>query len=202
MSQRGDSVATNFYFDRHFEKNAAKILPGEYYVSASDMLIVTVLGSCVAACIRDRQSGIGGMNHFMLPDGANEQGNSYGSPARYGVFAMELLINQLLKMGAKRSHLEAKVFGGGKVLPGIDQARIGERNAAFVTEFLATEGIPVIARDLLDIHPRKVFFMPRSGKVMVKKLREMHDGTLVEREAGYAKQLRDTKVGGDVELFG
>src|SRR5919107_5888469 len=108
--------ATNVYYDRTFDCDAAKILPGEYYYTCKDMLIVTVLGSCVAACIRDRVSGIGGMNHFMLPDGGDSDNPLISASARYGTFAMEVLINELLKNGARRENLEAKVFGGGNVL--------------------------------------------------------------------------------------
>ena len=114
-----DQVATNFYFDKNFNSQAVKLLPGEYYVTDKDMLLVTVLGSCVAACIRDCQSGIGGMNHFMLPEGGGDAGSPLNASARYGTYAMGILINQLLKLGARRSNLEAKVFGGGNVLDGL-----------------------------------------------------------------------------------
>src|SRR5574340_1569007 len=120
MTEHGfeELLAPNLYFDRLHNSEAAKILPGEYYATARDMLLVTVLGSCVCACIRDRVSGIGGMNHFMLPDSGQDQGNPLSASARYGTYAMEILLNQLLKMGAKHANLEAKVFGGGNVLRG------------------------------------------------------------------------------------
>jgi chemotaxis protein CheD len=166
------------------------------------MVLVTVLGSCVAACIRDRVSGIGGMNHFMLPDSAGQdQANPLSSSARYGTYAMEMLINELAKLGARRPNLEAKVFGGGNVLRGFTIANVGERNSAFVLDFLRMERIPVVAQDLLDIYPRKVYFFPSSGKVMVKKLRNVHNNTIVDRESEYRVRLRQTEVGGDVELF-
>jgi chemotaxis protein CheD len=130
--------ATNVYYDRTFDCDAAKILPGEYYYTPKDMLIVTVLGSCVSACIRDRVKGLGGMNHFMLPDGG-DPGNPVSASMRYGTYAMEVLINDLLKAGARREHLEAKVFGGGAVLRGFSAMNVGERNAAFVMQFLKTE---------------------------------------------------------------
>jgi hypothetical protein len=108
-----EQFATNVYYDRTFDCQAAKILPGEYYHTNKDMLIVTVLGSCVSACIRDRTTGLGGMNHFMLPDGGGDASSPVSASARYGTYAMEILINDLLKAGAKRENLEAKVFGGG-----------------------------------------------------------------------------------------
>lgn len=203
MAEKGfeEILAPNHYFDRNFDMQAAKILPGEYYSTGRDMLLVTVLGSCVAACVRDRVSGIGGMNHFMLPDSGQDQGNPLGASARYGTYAMEILLNQLLKLGAKRGNLEAKVFGGGNVLRGFVVANVGERNSRFVLEFLETENIPVVAQDLLDIYPRKVYFFPKTGKVLVKKLRRVHNDTIVEREREYSTRLQYSRVEGDVELF-
>jgi chemotaxis protein CheD len=191
--------ATNVYHDRTFACEAAKILPGEYYYTKQDMVIVTVLGSCVAACIRDRVTGLGGMNHFMLPDGGDS--GPVSASMRYGTYAMEVLINDLLKAGARRESLEAKVFGGGAVLRGFTAMNVGERNAAFVTSFLKTEKIPVLAEDLNDIYPRKVYFFPRTGKVLVKKLMQTHNDTLAKRELDYASRLKVTPVSGDVDLF-
>jgi chemotaxis protein CheD len=194
--------ATNVYYDRTFDLDAAKILPGEYYFTNKDMLIVTVLGSCVSACIRDRVTGLGGMNHFMLPDGGGSDSNSPVSASmRYGTFAMEVLINDLLKAGARRENLEAKVFGGGAVLRGFSAMNVGERNAAFVLSFLKTEKMRVVAEDLNDIWPRKVYFFPRTGKVLVKKLTQTHNDTLVQREQAYASRLKVTPVSGEVDLF-
>lgn len=196
-----EQVASNFYFDQALNSQAVKLLPGEYYVTDKDMLLVTVLGSCVAACIRDSQSGIGGMNHFMLPENGLDTNSPVNSSARYGIYAMEILINQLLKLGARRSNLEAKVFGGGNVLDGLTVANVGQRNADFVLEFLATEQIRVVAQDLVDVYPRKVYFFPRNSRVLVKKLRKVHSNTVSEREQEYRKRLRQSNVGGDVELF-
>lgn len=180
------------------------MLPGEYYLTEKDMLIVTVLGSCVAACIRDSGNGIGGMNHFMLPDGGTDENNPTSTSARYGSYAMEVLINQIVKRGGRRAHLEAKVFGGGNVLKGMTVANVGERNAEFVLRFLATERIHVAAQDLVDIYPRKVYYFPHTGKVMVKKLRDIHNNTIFEREKDYGSRLQKKSVvgGGEVELFG
>ena len=196
-----DGQAANLYFDRTHDLPAAKILPGEFYVTDKNMVLVTVLGSCVAACIRDPLFGIGGMNHFMLPDSAVEAGGPNSASARYGTYAMEILINQLLKSGARRNALEAKVFGGGNVLRGMTQSNVGQRNADFVLKFLRIEGIPVIADDLVDVYPRKVYYFPHTGRVLMKKLREMHNGTILDRERDYGVRLRKTEVAGDIELF-
>jgi len=195
-------IAPNTYFDRTLDIDAAKILPGEYYATGREMVLVTVLGSCVAACIRDRVTGIGGMNHFMLPDSGSDQGNPLSASARYGTYAMEMLLNQLMKLGAKRANLEAKVFGGGNVLRGFKVANVGERNSRFALDYLNTEKISVVAQDLLDIYPRKVYFFPQTGRVLVKKLRSVHNDTIVERESEYSARLRSAAVEGDVELFG
>jgi chemotaxis protein CheD len=196
-----EQLATNLYFDRAFECDAAKILPGEYYFTGKPMVIVTVLGSCVAACIRDRVSGIGGMNHFMLPDGGGDAGSPMSASMRYGAYAMEVLINQILKAGAKRENLEAKVFGGGNVLRGFTAMNVGERNARFVRDFLHAENIKIVAEDLNDVHPRKVYFFPATGKVLVKKLKQLNNYTLVKREQDYASRLKTSDVSGDIDLF-
>jgi chemotaxis protein CheD len=203
MTEHGyeEILAPNLYYDRQHDTEAAKILPGEYYATARDMLLVTVLGSCVCACVRDKTSGIGGMNHFMLPDAGQEQNNPLGASARYGAYAMEVLLNQLFKMGAKRENLEAKVFGGGAVLRGFTVANIGQQNAQFVLNFLDMEKIPVVAQDLLDIYPRKVYFFPHTGLVRVKKLRRVHNDTIISRESEYVTRLHFARLEGDVELF-
>lgn len=202
MSQLSEEhFATNVYYDRTFDCDAAKILPGEFYFTGKDMLIVTVLGSCVSACIRDRVSGVGGMNHFMLPDGGENSDNPVSASMRYGTYAMEVLINELQKAGARRENMEAKVFGGGNVLRGFTTINVGERNAKFVLDYLKTERMRVIAEDLNDIYPRKVYFFPKTGKVLVKKLKVEHNDTLKRRELDYASRLKASSVGGDVDLF-
>ena len=194
-------LAPTHYFDRQFNCDAVKILPGEYFVTQRELVIVTVLGSCVSVCLRDHVSGIGGMNHFMLP-GNNDGGISpISASARYGVYAMELLINHLLKLGARRNCFEAKVFGGGSVLRGMTANNIGDRNVEFVRDYLHTEHIPVVAEDLLDIYPRKVYYFPATGRVMVKKLRNLHNTTLLDREMEYSLRIKRTPVVGEIDLF-
>lgn len=196
-------IAPNRYFDRQFERDAVKILPGEYYATTANTMIVTVLGSCVSACLRDRKSGIAGMNHFLLPFDQVANASLVSDSARYGVYAMEILINHLLNLGASKNQLEAKVFGGGNVLKGMTTLNIGQRNADFVLEFLKLENIPVVAKDLLDNYPRKVYFFPDTGKVLVRKIKSINNKTIVEREHAYQYKLRTTQThdSGDVELF-
>jgi len=194
-----EHLAGNRYFDRTFDSEAVKVLPGEYFVTTTDMVLVTVLGSCVSACIRDRAKGMGGMNHFMLADATEK--STLSPSARYGTYAMEILINHLLKLGARRENLEAKVFGGGRVMASLSQSTVGERNSSFVLDFLKTEGSKVAAHDLLDVYPRKVYFFPNTGRVLIKKLVRMHNETVARREAEYAARLTEAPVSGDIELF-
>lgn len=202
MSMVEEEISTTLYYDRTFDCNAAKISPGEYYFTKENMMIVTVLGSCVSACIRDNVSGIGGMNHFMLPDGGSADRDSPVSESmRYGTYAMEVLINQLLKNGARRENLEAKIFGGGNVLRSFTTTNVGDRNAAFVKQFLKEERIRITGEDLLDVYPRKVYYFPKTGKVLVKKLKQLNNYTLVKREQAYASKLKTNDVGGDIDLF-
>ncbi len=194
---RKPGEASFFYADHHFQYDAVKVLPGEYFVSNEEIVIMTVLGSCIAACIWDGRARLGGMNHFMLPDGEGGDGSG-----RYGSFAMELLINEMLKMGARRETMQAKVFGGGQVMAGFTTMNVGERNTKFVLDYLATERIPVISQDVLDIHPRKVCFFPTSGKALVKRLAHSHPETLVaEERRGDAAVVAKSNAGGTVDLF-
>ncbi len=204
MSAGGQNLESipKIYYDPSFKTEAVKILPGEYYVTTRNTLMVTVLGSCVSACIRDRRLNIAGMNHFMLPDVAKESNDINSNAARYGTYAMEVLINQLLKLGARRSDLEVKVFGGARVMQGISMVDIGERNSQFVMNYLKIEKLPVIAEDLRDIYPRKIYFFPDTGKVLVKKLKSMHNDTIVSREREYSNRIcLESNRSGEVELF-
>lgn len=188
------------YWDRTFACHAAKILPGEYYVTAEGEMITTVLGSCVSACIRDRVFGVGGMNHFMLPEsGKHGAGDCANSQARYGSYAMEQLINQIIKHGGMRKNLEVKLFGGGQVLANMTD--VGARNIAFVRQYVREENIPVTSEDLGDIYPRRVVFFPASGKVMVKRLLRVQNETIGEREKQYCEKLSHQEPSCDVELF-
>lgn len=195
---RKPGEASFFYFDHHFQYNAVKVLPGEYFVTGENIVICTVLGSCIAACLWDRTLNIGGMNHFMLPEG-----DSSDVSGRYGSFAMEVLINEMIKLGARRESMQAKIFGGGQVMANFTTMNVGERNTDFVTQYLQTERIPIVSEDVLDIYPRKVVYFPATGKAMVKRLAHAHPEALVEQERsrGSAAQLAKTNAGGSVDLF-
>ena len=193
--QRRPGEASFFWFDTQFQSEAVKVLPGEYYVDDHELLIMTTLGSCIAACLWDRNAHVGGLNHFMLPDGDEDSG-------RYGAYAMELLINEMLKRGAEHASLEAKVFGGGQVVAGMDRLNVGERNTRFVLNYLKTERIPVVSKDVLDIYPRKVCFLPVSGKAMVKRLAATQAAALQAQERSAAQRATPAATGGgSVDLF-
>jgi chemotaxis protein CheD len=195
---RKPGEASFFFYDAFFKADAVKVLPGEYFVDDEDTLIMTTLGSCIAACLWDRVARVGGMNHFMLPDAG--QGATDGG--RYGSYAMELLINELQKRGANRSTLEAKVFGGGAVMSGMSSLNVGERNTAFVLDYLRTERIPVVSRDVLEIYPRKVCFFPASGKAMVKRLAPTNTDAVAALDRDAAQKARSSSgAGGSVDLF-
>jgi chemotaxis protein CheD len=192
---RKPGEASFFFYEAHFKNEAVKVLPGEYFVHDEDLLIMTTLGSCIAACLWDRDRRIGGMNHFMLPDG----GTSDSDSGRYGSFAMELLINEMMKRGASRLSMEAKVFGGGAVIAGMNSINVGERNTQFVIDYLKTERIPIVSKDVLDIYPRKVCLLPASGKAMVKRLAPSNPDVLVAQDRAAAQKA--TPAGGSVDLF-
>lgn len=194
----------NRYWDMVHEMPAAKILPGEYYVTSGRELVTTVLGSCVSACVRDRVFGIGGMNHFMLPiaiDGRGWNGahDLLSTATRYGNYAMEHMINDILKHGGHKKHLEAKVFGGGRMMESLSD--VGARNIEFVREYLAVEGIPMVNESVGDVHPRKVIYIPSTGKVLVKRLKNLHNNTIAKRENDYRTEITRKPVSGSIELF-
>jgi chemotaxis protein CheD len=192
------------YWDSEHECFAARLMPGEYYVTRHPELIATVLGSCVSACIRDPRLGYGGMNHFMLPlDGSQGQsawGSATSAATRYGNVAMERLINDILKLGGRRENLEIKLVGGGRVLAEMT-TDIGARNIEFVRRYVAEEGFKVLGEDLGDVYPRRVVYFPQTGRIRVRKLSAARDEHLVARERQYLQQLDTRPADGDVELF-
>lgn len=191
----------NRYWDRIHQTWAAKILPGEYYVTPHPHeVIATTLGSCVSACIRDKELGIGGMNHFMLPLKSEHSTDDWmGMATRYGSFAMEHLINDILKLGGNRNNLEVKLTGGGRIMA--NMCDVGAQNIKFVLAYLQTENIDVVIQDLGDIYPRKVLYWPTTGRLRVMRLKTLHNNTVVEREESYLHELVVQPDSGSVELF-
>jgi chemotaxis protein CheD len=190
------------WFDPAFKIMSVKVLPGEHYVSITGQeMVVTVLGSCVAACMWDPRLRIGGMNHFMLPDTGSDV--PVDRSMRYGTFAMEELLNALLRQGARRETLEIKVFGAGNVLAGLDSGitSIGDRNAEFIRRYLKTEGLHLAAEDLGGIHPRRIHFFPRLGKVIRLFLKKDVERAVLTRELTYRARLQTARVEGEIELF-
>jgi chemotaxis protein CheD len=194
-----DSPGPLRYFDREFQVEAVKIMPGQYHAARAGA-VTTVLGSCVSTCLWDPVERIGGMNHFMLPGDNASPDSPWAASARFGLYAMEVLINEMLHLGADRRRLVAKVFGGARLLQGFEKLDVGAKNSGFVLEFLRVEGIRVLAQDLLDVCPRKVHFFVDSGKVQVKRLALSPVETVQRREREYLSRLADRSAG-DIEIF-
>jgi chemotaxis protein CheD len=167
------------------------VIQGQHAVSGEpDLVMTTVLGSCVAACLHDPERGVGGMNHFLLADGAD--GETVAEEAmRYGAYAMEVLINDLMKRGARRERLEAKLFGGAKMLDALHD--VGAANARFARRFLQDEGIPLVSASLGGRSARRVEFWPATGRA---RQRAMHEAAPVVERA-----TLPAAFGNDVEFF-
>jgi chemotaxis protein CheD len=193
------------FWDPQLDSWTVKILPGEYYVTRGEEAISTVLGSCISACVRDPVKNVGGMNHFMLPEDASTGPNNWLDPAvglatRYGSYAMESLVNDLLKLGATRERLEIKVFGGGRVLSGMTD--VGARNIEFVRRYIQLEGYRITAEDLGGTQPRKVVYFPASGRAKMRRLRPVENRIISHHEQLYLASIGNKAAGGgDVELF-
>jgi chemotaxis protein CheD len=194
---RRPGEASFFFYDARLRRDAVKVLPGEYFVHDQDLAVCTTLGSCIAACLWDRERRVGGLNHFMLPDGTADGADA----GRYGTHAMELLVNALLARGAARATLEAKVFGGAAVVSGMQSLNVGEQNTRFVLDYLRTERIPVISHDVLGVHPRKLVWLPASGTAMVKRLALERADAVAALEHAASLRARPDAAGGTVELF-
>jgi len=189
----------NRYWDKHTGLATAKILPGEFYVTGHNEAITTILGSCISACVRDPKAGLGGMNHFMLPLDKGATITQEADAARYGNFAMEQMINDILRNGGNRDNLEVKIFGGGRVMKGLTD--VGKKNIQFVKEYIAMEGLKLLAEDVGGNYPRKVMYIPKTGKVKMKKLINRHNDTVETRDESYFDKITHQKTEGEVELF-
>ncbi|MGH1486675.1 MAG: chemoreceptor glutamine deamidase CheD [Cellvibrionaceae bacterium] len=199
-----DDKKVHRFWDKSREAFCVKILPGEYYYTTTNELISTTLGSCVSACIWDEEHKVGGMNHFMLPLTEKQENEvTWGDVAtdatRYGNYAMEYLINEILKHGGEKSKFQVKLFGGGKVLEGT--GNVGQKNVNFVLDYVKTEGLNLVSQDLGDVYPRKVLFDPLTGRAWMKRIKDANDKTLAAREREYRKTINTEPVSGDVDLF-
>jgi chemotaxis protein CheD len=177
--------------DSRFPHEIASILPGEFFVSSDPMIVYTVVGSCISACIRDPVAGVGGMNHFMLPEPKEKALDSWRDSTRYGSYAMESLINEILKQGGLKNRLELKLFGAGKIYDG--QMDVGARNTEWALNYVKTEGLSMVGRDLGGMHPRKIYYFTESGCVLMKKIEHIKNGTIFERELEYAAKMKNVR---------
>lgn len=167
-------------------------------------MIGTVLGSCISACVRDTQLGIGGMNHFMLPTQGRFNTDQWGSDinssaTRYGNWAMEFLFNALYRLGARKENIEVKLFGGGQVLANMTD--IGQRNILFAYDYLRKEGLSIAAADVGDVFSRKVLYFPDTGSAKVKRITSTHNDTIIRREQGYMDKVAQQSGNQNIELF-
>jgi chemotaxis protein CheD len=201
----GESVSDSATGRRFFDAAAAawivKVFPGEFHISRqSDEVLLTVLGSCVSACVRDPLAGIGGMNHFMLPQHKSGAWGNDLKSTRFGNFAMEKLVNELIKAGCARERMEIKVFGGGNVTESSNA--VGSDNAEFVLQYLQAEGLSCAAKDLGGTLPRRIQYYPSTGRVVRRLLGGSERFAVDREEDAYAKRLLKQRPAGDVELFG
>lgn len=188
------------YWDPRFNHHAVKVNPGTHYVTKkTDEMIVTTLGSCVAACVRDTVLGIGGINHFMLPESDTGNWGGVSAAMRYGNHAMEVLVNDLLRLGAARNRLEIKVFGGANVLG--TSALIGTKNVEFVETYLRVEHMAIAAQHLGGDQGRRIIYFPVTGKVKMKLLDRQDNAAVIEEEKNFKAQIDKTEVEGSIELF-
>ncbi len=193
-------------YSQNFKREIVIIYPGEFYVSNHDV-IATVLGSCIAVCIKDKKSGIAGMNHFMLPGDVRSEDMFMSSSAKYGMFAMEQLLNEMIKKKGSKKDFEAKVFGGGHVLNfRKTDGNVPEANIEFVRAFLSMEQISIVKEDVGGFTGRKILFFPDTSKVLLKRLESTVDSKIIEAEQSYKTKLfkekeRFQQAGGDLTLF-
>ncbi|MEA2102120.1 MAG: chemoreceptor glutamine deamidase CheD [Thermodesulfobacteriota bacterium] len=176
-------------FNTRFNAEMVIIYPGEFHVCRT-CIIATVLGSCISVCIKDTQTGLAGMNHFMLPGDVRSEDIFLSESSRYGIFAMEQLIKKMIEMGAKKAGLEAKIFGGGHVLNfRKTDGNVPESNIEFIKAFLAMEQIPIVASDLGGYHGRKIMFFAQTSKVLLKRLESTVDSKIIQAEKEYKSKI-------------
>ena len=189
----------NSYFDNHFNKKIITIYPGEFYTSNDNEMISTVLGSCISIALFDSEKKIGGLNHFMLAKDTSieDDRESNRLMGKFGEYAMELLLKDVLQKGAKLENLQAKVFGGSNVfnLPAKTGAQVGEVNIKFAFDYLKQKKIPVVTSNTGGTAPRKIFFDPISSKVYLKYIQNRNvDAQLESKEEAYLSEINLKEV--------
>ena len=201
LQNKADANTGRRFFDNTAAAWMVKVFPGEFYVTRKpDEVVLTVLGSCVAACIRDPALGIGGMNHFMLPSHNSGDWGGDLKSTRFGNFAMEKLINELLKAGCTRERMEIKVFGGANVTESTNA--VGTDNSAFVLRYLEAEGLRCAAQDLGGTLPRRINYYPATGRVVRRLLGMTERGVVHREEHDSSRLLQNQQPAGEIELFG
>lgn len=197
----GASAERRRYFDPVLKVQVVQVFQGDFFVSTREgEMLATVLGSCVAACIRDPVAQVGGMNHFLLPDKGGDANPDlpFSASLRYGSYSMEQLINGILTAGGRRDRLEVKIFGGANVLAGL--RGIGHQNADFIERYLKAEGFKVMAADLRGTLPRKVQYFPSTGVARVKQIEDASAKAVFQRESTKKIVAVQTQAG-SIELF-
>lgn len=187
-------------WDHNLERNVWTIHPGDYCIINNNDVLCTVLGTCIAVTILDVKNHITGMNHFLLPDDNGKANSKDSYSARYGCWAMEHLINDMIKYGAERKHMEFKYFGASRLLK-MKSVDVAGKNIAFIENFMKEEGIRVRSKDVGGSSPRKIFIFPDTGKVLVKKLSANKSKDLEKEEKTYFDSINENHEEGDVDIF-
>ncbi len=196
-----DEPERQSHFDSSTGSMAIWIFQGDFYVcSRSDVFLTTVLGSCIAVCMRDPVAGCGGMNHFLLPDSENLEDHFPSLALRYGSYSIERLINAILSRGGRRDRLEVKIFGGANVQQGYSD--IGGRNVDFIEHYFAKERISVSAVDLRGNQPRKLRYFPTTGRAQVRFLKDTEAKDIFNSESILRSKVSLPNAEADVEVFG
>ncbi|MGM0369674.1 MAG: chemotaxis protein CheD [Bacillota bacterium] len=189
-------------FSHKFDRPMVEVFPGEYHISnQNNIVLTTLLGSCVAVCMLDRYNQVAGINHIMISKSANTEKMLLNQDSRYGIHAMELLINGMLKKGAQRSSLRAKIFGGGKVL-NLNDKGVGYANIDFAVSYLKNENIPILARDTGGEEGRKIYFFPNDFSVYLRRIgMKSYLQKTKEQEREYVSKYKEKNKNDNLTIF-
>lgn len=183
----------NKIFDPKFNATITYIIQGEYYIGTNSDIVSTTLGSCVAVCLFDKENKIGAMNHYMLPEPAIENDSIQFEKAKYGINAMEMMINEMLKKGANRNNLKAKIFGGANMFKAGSslKAEVGRQNVDFANKYLKMENIQILSEDVLKDHARKIYFDTAFGNVKLYRIGDSATRELEQKEQDFKRSIID-----------